>query len=126
MAVPHVGIGLRLVREDRGLSQNGLSRLSGISQQHISRIEQGAVPGIDVLLSLANALECTPNDLLIQSGLMPGQTGGGMKAEKIYQIAKQLEATEQQQVEDYAVWRLNEQRERYKAGGREDANIDEG
>jgi len=54
------------MREQRRLSQKQLSILSGVPQQTISAIEQGARknPGISTLQLLAKALSCTIEEIL--------------------------------------------------------------
>ena len=60
---------LREVRESRRLSQAELSRISGVPQPQISMIEGGKVPApqIDTLYSLAEAMHCTVDDLIVRS-----------------------------------------------------------
>lgn len=48
-------------RQERGLSQRELSRMSGVPQKTISRIETGLdVPTFDTLGKLMKALGCKP------------------------------------------------------------------
>ena len=56
---------LKQKREEKGLSQPELARLSGVSQQSISQIENGSNrnPGILTMIGLAIALECELRDL---------------------------------------------------------------
>jgi transcriptional regulator with XRE-family HTH domain len=57
---------VRLIRESRGLSQEELSQLSGISQNSISRIENGIrKPRRGTLEKLAKALEVEDPDVLM-------------------------------------------------------------
>jgi transcriptional regulator with XRE-family HTH domain len=52
-------------RKSLGLTQAGLAELVGIEQESMSRIETGMVtPSLSRLLSLADALDCTIEDLL--------------------------------------------------------------
>lgn len=53
-------------REEKGLSQNQLSKLSGVPQSVISDIESGKTkdPRIKTLISIANALETTVSELI--------------------------------------------------------------
>lgn len=56
-----VGESLRIVRELQGLSQNDLSRLSGIPQSTISAIENERINlGVERAKVLARVLECHP------------------------------------------------------------------
>ena len=56
------------LRAERGrcdVSQSELADKTGINIATISQYEDGAyVPGVDKLCALANALGCTPNDLI--------------------------------------------------------------
>ena len=53
------------IRVKRGLTQNELSKLSGVNQQTISRYEKGQrVPDSNNLKKLALALKCSADDLL--------------------------------------------------------------
>jgi transcriptional regulator with XRE-family HTH domain len=56
------------VRERRhalGLSQSGLAELAGVSPELVSRIERGrCLPSLPTLVTFANVLRTTPNDLL--------------------------------------------------------------
>lgn len=56
-----VGESVRIVRELQGLSQNELSKLTGIPQSTISAIENDTVNlGVDRAKVLARALQCHP------------------------------------------------------------------
>lgn len=56
---------IRQYRAKQKISQEKLSELTGISQQHISNIENEQVnPSIEVLLEIADALKITINDLV--------------------------------------------------------------
>lgn len=60
------GIVLRGLRYREGLSQKALAKLSGISQENISRMENGQRPiGKDVAKKLAKALNTDPDLLLL-------------------------------------------------------------
>ena len=57
---------LAAIRVQKGLSQQELSRISGVSQSVISDIEKGKTPAprIDTVLALAQGLGCTLDDLV--------------------------------------------------------------
>jgi transcriptional regulator with XRE-family HTH domain len=56
-----VGESVRIVRELQGLTQNGLSKLTGIPQSTISAIENDSVNlGVERAKVLARALKCHP------------------------------------------------------------------
>lgn len=56
-----IGESVRILRELQGLSQNELSRLTGIPQSTISAIERDRINlGVERAKVLARALECHP------------------------------------------------------------------
>ena len=61
-----VKILLKTIRNSRGVSQNQLARLTGMSVQNIQKIEYGHTKGLqyDTLNKLCQALDCQPGDLL--------------------------------------------------------------
>lgn len=64
MATVYVGDRIRELREQRGLSQAALRRVSGISISVIYRAERGDVVSPNTARRLAAALGCKPADLL--------------------------------------------------------------
>lgn len=55
---------LRAERARRDLSQEELAARSGVSAASLIKYESGEMtPGIDKVVSMAEALGCTPNDL---------------------------------------------------------------
>ena len=60
-----IGQRIRKIRKARGLSQEQLSEMVGISVTHMSHIETGNTKlSLPVLVDLANALEVRTDDLL--------------------------------------------------------------
>ena len=61
---------IKTVRRRRGLSQWELSRLSGLTRSHLSRLELNDIddPSAETFLSLARALKIHPNDLYQAAG----------------------------------------------------------
>lgn len=56
-----VGESVRIIRELQGMSQNDLSKASGIPQSTISAIENDRINlGVERAKTLARALECHP------------------------------------------------------------------
>ena len=56
-----VGESLRIMRELQGLSQNGLSELTGIPQATISALENDRIAlGVERAKKFAHALKCHP------------------------------------------------------------------
>lgn len=63
-----IGMRLRAVRKKRGLTQERLAELAGISPQHCSGIETGAAKvSLAALVQLCNVLDVTPNEILMDS-----------------------------------------------------------
>lgn len=63
-----VGQRLRAIRKKRGFTQEQLAEMAGISPQHCSGIETGAAKvSLPALVQLCNALEATPNEILLDS-----------------------------------------------------------
>ena len=55
---------LKALRKAKGLSQEELAARSGVSAASLIKYESGEMtPGIDKVISMAEALGCTPNDL---------------------------------------------------------------
>lgn len=60
-----VSIRVRERRHALGLSQSGLAELAGVSPELVSRIERArCLPSLPTLVTFANVLRTTPNDLL--------------------------------------------------------------
>ena len=63
-----VGQRLRAVRKKRGMTQERLAELAGISPQHCSGIETGAAKvSLPALVNLANVLNVSMDELLLDS-----------------------------------------------------------
>lgn len=60
-----VGKKLKEIRKRKGLSQLKLEELSGIAQSTISTIERGATPNVQIANRLAQALNVSIEDLVI-------------------------------------------------------------
>ena len=58
-------MGIKKMREKRGLTQKNLADKIGVAQQHISRWETGKHrPSIDTVQKLAEILNCNISDLI--------------------------------------------------------------
>lgn len=65
-----LGAKVKRLRQEAGITQAGLSQLSGLFRTHLSRIECGtANPTLGAIVSIANALEVNPAVLLGESVL---------------------------------------------------------
>lgn len=59
------GIVISCLRTQKGLSQENLSGLAGISRSHLADIERGEkTPRLDTLWKLAEALRMSPHQLI--------------------------------------------------------------
>lgn len=60
-----IGEAIRVLRKERGLSQEVLSGLAGIGRTHLTMIENGdKIPNIETLWKLAEALDLRPSELI--------------------------------------------------------------
>ena len=67
MAVDYENIGRRIkyFRNERHLSQEELGKAVSVNAQHISNIEGGRrYPSLEIIISIANALDISADDLL--------------------------------------------------------------
>lgn len=63
-----LGQRLRSIRKKHGLTQEKVAELANISPQHFSGIETGSAKvSLPTLVRLCNALDTTPNDILMDS-----------------------------------------------------------
>lgn len=63
-----IGERIRYIRKQKKMKQEALAEAAGISITHMSHIETGATKASIVsVVSIADALQCTPNDLLCDS-----------------------------------------------------------
>ncbi|MBQ2753232.1 MAG: helix-turn-helix transcriptional regulator [Firmicutes bacterium] len=63
-----IGDRIRAKRIEKGITQQKLSEISGTEPSNISHIERGATKlSLPTLVNIANALECTVDELLCDS-----------------------------------------------------------
>jgi XRE family aerobic/anaerobic benzoate catabolism transcriptional regulator len=73
-----LGVRLRSLREEAGLSVSELARLAALSRRHLTEIEAGrANPSVTRLVDLARALDRDPADLLDLAAARRGVARGG-------------------------------------------------
>lgn len=79
-------MGLATLRKEAGLSLHQLAKKSGVNYQKIYQIEKGTIKVEHIMLRtakrLADALNCTPEDLLAPDAVMSEETASE-NAEKI-------------------------------------------
>lgn len=66
---------LKGLREERGLTQAQLGKLSGISSRMIQKYESGSRPQVDSAQKLAEALKISVSELLGESGTLIAEAG---------------------------------------------------
>jgi len=85
---------LKDYRENKGLTQTELSKLSGISVRMIQKYEAGiARPRWDASEKLANALEISVAELLGQSGMLVAEAaeeGGAKSAREMSKLVEEV------------------------------------
>ncbi len=66
--VTPIRLNLKALREEAGLSQEGLADLVGTRQATISRLERNLTQRVDLPLidALCRALRCEPGDILVR------------------------------------------------------------
>lgn len=82
-----VGENIRRLRRDKSLTLDGLSKLSGVKANHISKLERNeSDPKLSTIFKLMNALDCSPDGMLLDAGRMG--VSGVLKAslERIEQL----------------------------------------
>lgn len=63
-----IGVRIKDLRLANDITQETLAEMSGYSPQHISHIENGGTKlSLPCLVSICNALQTTPNDILMYS-----------------------------------------------------------
>ena len=75
-----IGGRLKAIRKKQGLTQERVAELVDLSPQHISGIETGgAKVSLSALVRLCNALDTTPNEVLLDS--VPAAAKPGLRRE---------------------------------------------
>jgi len=97
----------------KGWSQSDLAQAADVSQQHISRIENGEnVPSVTLFYRISQVLESDPNELLEEAGIIYNRN---LKlVADIYQIFRDLSPDERQLLADFSRL-LRERRSAYRA-----------
>lgn len=64
--LPNIGDNIKKIRQERGISQDRLSKLADLSLNTVVNVETGgsANPTIETLTRIANALEVKVDDLI--------------------------------------------------------------
>ncbi len=72
-----IGARIRYFRNKKKLSQEALAEMVSVNNDHISRIESGRVrPSLQLLVAIANALEVSVDDILVDNLTHPNSTTG--------------------------------------------------
>ncbi len=70
MKIDYQALGRRLarIRRERGLTQEKLAERANLANNYISNIENGrSIPSLETVVKLCEALDATPNDLLMET-----------------------------------------------------------
>ena len=71
-------------RKSNGLTQEKLAEFTGLSNNHISNIENSySIPSIETLMKLCEALDTTPDSLLLGTAV---NDGGTVKEELVQKL----------------------------------------
>ncbi|MCQ4023319.1 MULTISPECIES: helix-turn-helix domain-containing protein [unclassified Ruminococcus] len=85
---------LKAIREEKGLTQQELSKRSGVSLRTIQNYESGAYrPRFGIVDKLAEALEVSSPELLGQSGMLIAdahEQGGAKAAREVKELVDEL------------------------------------
>jgi len=73
LIITEIGENLRIIREQKGLSQKDVSELMGVAQTQYGRLENGkTVPTIATLTKAAKALKVNLEDIIPQKKILNG------------------------------------------------------
>lgn len=97
MVEKQIGKRIQMIRKHRGLTQENLAEMLGISTNHMSSLERGLYNvKIEMLVRIMNCLDCTADDLfcdVIKSGYKA-------KASRLSDLIAELPAREQKRIFD--------------------------
>lgn len=90
---------LRKQREDRGLSQSDLARLSGLHRQIINKTENGVSdPSLKTYIALSNALNISLVSVLRAAGELPPGQDDDINFEDWQYLIEKLTTDEQEEI----------------------------
>lgn len=93
-----IGERIKQFRTQEKLNQSQLAEKAEIDSNNLSRIERGLItPTLETVLKLSNALQITPNDILLESYNVPIN----LLAAEIARLIDDLDATKRQKVIEY-------------------------
>lgn len=102
MREPSLGTILKALRErDPELTPTALARQMGVSVTQVTRVEEGETvyPRVDLLVKFCEALDVSPNDVLVQAGLVPSLNGASDVVSQHHLVAAALRRIEVAQAE---------------------------
>jgi transcriptional regulator with XRE-family HTH domain len=89
MDLKNIGRNIRNARNGKSLTQAELSAMAGFSVNHISRIETGTgTMSLDSLIAIANALETTPDYILMGEYNITADRAAMVLSEKIERLTQ--------------------------------------
>ena len=97
MGLESIGKNIRKLRHHRGLRQEDLAEITGLSINYIGAIERGEkIPALDTFIDILNALSVSA-DMVLSEVL---QEGYQVKATKLSEQLKPLSAKDQKRIFD--------------------------
>jgi transcriptional regulator with XRE-family HTH domain len=99
-----VGKNIKRLREAKGISQNGLAKMSNVSQSAISSIEATTKsPSVDTVFLLAKALGVSVTSILFSPEELEKLTAMGDELDnELLDVIRQLSPQDQQRLKDFA------------------------
>lgn len=82
--------------KEKGYSTFKLRKDNLLSQSSISKLNQDAVVGINVLLQICELLDCQPGDILLAVDPVTGRINGSKKAISPERLQKELKRIEEE------------------------------
>ena len=111
LIITEIGENLRIIREQKGLSQKDVSELMGVAQTQYGRLENGkTVPTIATLTKAAKALKVNLEDIIPQKKILKGKSDAKGRSFQDFSILDHLSDKEKDfvlQLLDLIVSRLN-------------------
>lgn len=107
MELDYAEIGRRIAkrRKELGLKQTQVCERAGINDKYLSCIERAtSIPSLEVVMRLALALECTPNDFLTGSVRYEGE-----QWREVSEMLRSLSPEKLDIAKSFLLW-LNEQK----------------
>lgn len=87
MDLKNIGKNIKNLRIQKGLTQAQLAEKACLSNVHMSHIETGSVAmSIDSLITISNALNTTPNNILLGEYNIPSSEASALVGQYLYEL----------------------------------------